>query len=87
MHLAACHLVTKLLVCEQHSYHHELINAHCPNPRLCSIGDIVFARRAVRSDSSCGQIDKLQYAFTEQWRILAILKGASYEIVHCDNAT
>ncbi len=71
----------------QHSYHRELINARCPDPCLYSIGDIVFARHDVRSDSSRGQVDKLQYAFTGPWRISAILKGASYEIVHCDNAT
>jgi hypothetical protein len=39
-HLAACCLVAKLLVCKQHSYHWELINAHCPDPRLYSIGEL-----------------------------------------------
>jgi hypothetical protein len=85
--LAACCLVAKLLVCKQCSDHRELINACCPDPHLYSVGDIVFARRAVRSDSTCGQVNKLQYTFTGPWRISAILKGASYEIVHCDNAT
>ncbi len=86
-HLAACCLVAELLVCKQRSYHRELINAHHPDQRLFSVGDIVFARRAVRSHSSCGQVDKLQYAFTVLWRISAILKGTSYEIVHFDNLT
>ena len=39
----------------------------------------------VKSDSSRGHIDKLQYAITGPWRISAILKGASYELIHCDN--
>jgi hypothetical protein len=39
----------------------------------------------VKSNSSQGHIDKLQYAFTGPWRISAILKGASYELIHCDN--
>jgi hypothetical protein len=86
-HLAACCLVAKLLVCKQCSYYWELINARRPDLGLYSVGGIVFARQAVRSDSSHGQVDKLQYAFTGPWRISAILKGTSYEIVHCDNAT
>jgi hypothetical protein len=85
--LASCCLVTKILVCEQRSYHRELINARCPNPCLCSVGDIVFARRAVGSDSLHSQVDKFQYACTGPWCISAILKGTSYEIVLCDNAT
>jgi hypothetical protein len=41
--LSACREVAKLLVKEQRAYHRELINARCPNPRVYSIGDIVFA--------------------------------------------
>jgi hypothetical protein len=33
-----------------------------------------------------GIVNKLQYAFTGPWHVNAILKGASYELVHCDNA-
>ncbi len=57
--LAACHFVAELLVCKHRSYHRELINAPSPNPRLYSIGDIAFARRAIRSDSSRSQVNKL----------------------------
>ncbi len=42
-----------------------------------------FAWRAVRSDATKGQIDKLQYAFTGLWCITAILKGALHELQHC----
>jgi hypothetical protein len=42
-HLSACRKVAKILVQEQRAYHCELINAWHPNPRVYSIGDIVFA--------------------------------------------
>ena len=44
-----------------------------------------FVRRAVSSDSKRGIVDKLQYAFTGPWQVTAVLKGASYELAHCDN--
>jgi hypothetical protein len=48
-HLSACREVAELPVQEQWAYHRELINARRPNPRVYSISDIVFARRAVNS--------------------------------------
>jgi hypothetical protein len=45
--------------------------------------DIVFARRAVRSSAAREVVDKLQFAFTGPWCITALLKGASYELEHC----
>jgi hypothetical protein len=83
--LSACQEVAKLLVEEQRSYHRELINARRPDPHVYSVGDIVFARRVVKSDAKKGIVDKLQYAFTGPWRITAILTGASYELAHCDS--
>ena len=83
--LSACREVAKLLVEEKRSYHRELVNACWPDPHVYSVGDIVFARCAVKSDSKRGIIDKLQYAFTGPWQVTAILKGASYELVHCNN--
>jgi hypothetical protein len=41
--LLACRLVAELLVEEQRTYHREYINARRPNPRIYSIGNIVFA--------------------------------------------
>ena len=38
------------------------------------------------SDAKRGTVDKLQYAFTGPWRVNAVLKVTSYELVHCDNA-
>ncbi len=49
--LAACHEVALLLVKEQRCMHREHINSRCPDPRVYSVGDIVFAWCATRSDS------------------------------------
>ena len=81
--LSALREVTHLLVNEHRAYHRELINSRCPDPRTYSVSDIVFARRATRSDAVKGRVDKLTYAFTGPWRITALLKGASYELKHC----
>ena len=83
--LQACCLVANLLVHEQCSYHCKLIDARRPDPCIYSLGDIVFACRTVKFNSSWEQVDKLQYAFTGPWRIITILKGASFELEHCDN--
>ncbi len=83
--LLACPKVAEILVEEQRLYHCELVNARCPDPHIYSVGDIVFARRAVRLDAKRGVVDKLQYAFTGPWHVTAALKGASYRLVHCNN--
>ncbi len=83
--LSACQEVAKLLVEEQRSYHREIINACCPNPHVYSVGNIIFARRAVQLDAKRGIVDKLQYAFTGPWRVTAILTVESYELEHCDH--
>ena len=48
------------------------------------MGDVVFARRATRSDSKRGKVDKLMHPFTGPWRVTESLPGASYalEFVH-----
>ena len=62
--LSACGKVAELLVEEQRAYHCEYINARRPDPRIYSVGDIVFACRAVRSNAAWEIVDKLQLAFT-----------------------
>jgi hypothetical protein len=84
--LSACHLVAELLVEEQRAYHREYINARRPDPHMYFVGDIVFARRAVRSSSVKERVDKLQFAFTGPWHISAVLKGVSYELEHCHDS-
>jgi hypothetical protein len=63
--------------------HREFINARRPDPKIYSVGDIVFARQAVQSDASWGKVDKLAYPFTGPWCITVKLHGASYNIEHC----
>ena len=82
-HLRASREIAKILVEEQRAMHREFINARRPDPKIYSVDDVVFARRSIRSDSSRGRVDKLSYPFTGPWRIIAVLKGASYEIEHC----
>jgi hypothetical protein len=80
--LSACHKVAEYLVKEQRTYHCKLINARKPDLRIYPVGDIVFARRAVRSNSAHGVVDKLQFAYTGPWHVTAMLKGASYKLEH-----
>jgi hypothetical protein len=82
--LSALREVAVLLVDEQRAYHREFINAHWPDPKIYSIGDTVFIRRATHSSAVTvrGQVDKLIYPFTGPWLITAKLDGASYEIEH-----
>ena len=80
--LSALREVAHLLVQEQQAYHRELINSRQTDPCFYSVGDVVFAQRAVHSNASKGRVDKLHYAFTGPWRITAILKGVSYKLEH-----
>ncbi len=75
--------MAELLVREHHEWHRELINSRCQDPRVYSPGDIVFARRAIRSDASCKRVGKLEYKFTGPWWIVASLHGGLYSIGHC----
>jgi hypothetical protein len=81
--LDSCREVGMLLVKEQRCWHRELINSRRRDPRVYSVGDIVFSRRATRSDSKRGQVDKLMHPFTGPWRIVKSLPGTSYEIELC----
>ena len=81
--LSACREVAELLVCEHHEWHRELINSRWQDPRVYSPGNIVFARRVIRSDASRECVGKLEYKFTGPWRIVASLHGGSYSIKHC----
>ncbi len=81
--LSACRKIAEILVCKHHEWHRALINSHRQDPRVYSQGDIVFARRATRSDASREQVGKLEYKFTGPWRIVASLHGRSYSLEHC----
>ncbi len=71
------------MVKEKRAYHCEHINLHWPDPKIYLVGDIVFARLAVRSDATHGQVDKETYPFTGPWQVIAKLHGASYKLEHC----
>ena len=81
--LGACREIAELLVREQREWHRALINSRRRDPRVYTPGDIVFARRATRSDASRGRVGKLEYRYTGPWRIIAALDGASYSLEHC----
>jgi hypothetical protein len=78
--LASCRMIADLLVREQRCWHRELVNSRRPDPRVYEVGDIVFARRATRSDAKRGRVDKLMHPYTGPWRIVASLPGASYQL-------
>ncbi len=86
MRLTACRAIAELFIKEHRAYHREFINTNHPNPQVYAVGDIVFARRAVRSDAQWERVNKLQYAFTGPWKVTAVLPGASYELEYCKNA-
>jgi hypothetical protein len=75
--------IAKILVKEQRTWHREFVNARRPDPKVYSVGNIVFACQAVRSDAIRERVDKLSYPFTGPWRIVANLSGTSYNIKHC----
>jgi hypothetical protein len=54
-------------------------------PRIYSVGDVIFARRATRSDSKRGQVNKLMHPFTGPWRIVTSLPWVSYELEFATN--
>jgi hypothetical protein len=81
--LSALREVAQLLVQEYQAYHCKYINSCCPDPCIYSVGDIVFARRAVQLDASKELLDKLSYPFTGLWYITSSLKGASYDLELC----
>ncbi len=86
MRLTVCRAIAELLVKEHRAYHREFINANRPNSWVYALGDIVFARRAVRSDARRECVNKLQYAFTRPRKVISVLPGASYKLEHCENA-
>ncbi len=79
--------VVDLLVNEQCAYHHKFVNSRHPHPKIYSVGGVVFARRAICSDATRGQVNKLTYPFTGPRQIIAKLHGASYKLEHCSTKT
>lgn len=84
--LEASRNLAKVLIEEHRSYHRELVNSNREDPRIYRKGDIVFARRATRSDKARGRVGKLMNAFTGPWRVISKLDGGSYKLQHCVHA-
>ncbi len=53
IHLTASRKIANILVEEQRAMHREFISSQRPNPCIYSVGDIVFACRAVQSNAAC----------------------------------
>jgi hypothetical protein len=70
---------------EHQCWQRKLVNSRRRNPRIYREGDIVFSRRATRSNAARGLVDKLQYSFAAPWKIITSLPGGSYELEHCLN--
>jgi hypothetical protein len=83
--LSSCRMIADLLVRKQRCWHRELVNSRRPDPCVYEVGDIVFARRATRSDSKRGRVDKLMHPYTGPWRIVKSLPGASYQLEFATN--
>jgi hypothetical protein len=76
--------VAKLLFQEHRAYHHELINSRRPDPCIYSVGNIVFARRALNLMLwKATLISWLTYSLD---LITAILKGTLYKLEHCSTS-
>ena len=77
-------LVGQELIHQHRAWHREYINSQRPNPRIYSDGDMVYAKRAVRSDKKHGLVGKLMDAWTGPRKITSKAKGSSYNIEHHD---
>jgi hypothetical protein len=73
MRLTACCAIAELLVKEHCAYHCKFINTNRPNPRVYAIGNIVFARQAVRSEQAAIRLHRtLESHLCPTWRILQV---------------
>ena len=77
--------IAKELIAYHRSWHREYINSRRPDPKLYSVGDKVFARRAVKSNAQRGLVGKLMEPYTVPWIIHRKRKGSSYDIEHVES--
>ena len=59
--LSCCHEVARELIHHHRSYHREYINSRRPNPCIYNMGDIVYAKRSVKSNKE---------SFTGPWKVV-----------------
>lgn len=77
--------IAKEFIHAHRAWHREYDNSRRPNPRQHAAGDIVFAKKAVKSDKKKGLVGRLMDAYTGPWTVTAKLKGSSYQIKHRDS--
>ena len=76
--------LAKELIHQHRAWHREHINKLRPDHRIYAIGNMVFAKRVVKSGKKRGLVGKLMDNYTGPWEIISKLKGSSYEIKHWD---
>jgi hypothetical protein len=78
--LSSCHEIADLQVWEHWCWHHNLVNSGQHDPRIFSVGNIVFACQVTHSNTKRGHVDKLVHPFIWPSRVVRALPGASYEL-------
>ena len=68
------------------SYHREYINSRRPSPHIYNMGNLVYAKRSLKSIKKRGLVGKLMESFTGPWKVVDKLQGSSYTLSHCDSA-
>ena len=77
--------IYRILIDEHRAMHREIKNSQVSNEIKFRIGDIVFARRQVKSNKQKGIVDKAQFQSTGPWIVVTDLKNGSYELQSIKN--
>jgi hypothetical protein len=85
--LSSCREIANLLVREHRCWHRNLVNSRQRDPCIFSVGDIMFACQAMRSNTKRGHVDKLMHPFTGPWHVVQASPGASYELEFAHDAS
>jgi hypothetical protein len=78
--LEKCQEVYRILIAEHRAMHRELRNSQLPAPFRFNIGDIVLAKKQVKSIASIGRVAKLEYEVNGPWKVITVLPGGSYQL-------
>ena len=74
--------IVALCIDASKSYHRKRLNDLRPDPRRYVIGNLVLARRNVKSNKAKNVVDKTEFAYTGPWAVTKKLKDASYRLTH-----
>ena len=78
--LVKCQEVYKLLISEHRAMHRELRNSQTPDPFQFHVGDIVLARKQVKSSRLKSRVAKLEYDVNGPWKVVSVQPGGSYDL-------